>query len=68
VSTFAETIWHIKPSALVENTGRSSTTVSSWRAGRSLPEAGDLPAIADLLRMDLGELCRIVAAESRVKR
>jgi transcriptional regulator with XRE-family HTH domain len=68
VATFKDVIWHIKPSALVENTGRSSTTVSNWRAGRSLPESSDLPAIADLLRMDLGELCRIVAAESRVKR
>ena len=68
MATFAQTIWHIKPSALVENTGRSSTTVSSWRAGRSLPEVSDLPEIAELLRMNLGELTEIVAAESRAKR
>ena len=68
MATFADTIRHIKPSALAKHVKRSTRTVSKWRMGQTLPEVIDLPEIAELLPITLEELTRLVAAESRTRR
>lgn len=50
--------------AIQDATGVSRSNAHNWRNGRTLPETRFLPALAELLRIDLAELTRIVADDS----
>lgn len=63
-SRFIELIRPIRTAAIAQATGKSASFVSRWRRpDGSLPDVGDLPALAKLLNKDLGELTLIVAEE-----
>jgi transcriptional regulator with XRE-family HTH domain len=63
--TLAEILAPYRADAIVEATGKSRASVSTWRAGTTLPNVETLPALAEFLRVDLAELTQIIAADSR---
>jgi transcriptional regulator with XRE-family HTH domain len=54
-----------KTAAIVEEIGVARQAVSQWRSGRTVPDVRYLPALAQFLKIDLGELTEIVATELR---
>lgn len=44
--------------------GVSRSTVHSWKRGETFPSADKLPKLAEILRMDLGELTALIAGDS----
>lgn len=51
-------------SAVAEAVGVSRAAVNAWRAGTAVPDVLRLPKLAELLRIDLGELAQIVADDA----
>lgn len=58
-----------RPVAIAEAVGCSRNAVGAWRLGNAVPDVARLPKLADFLRMDLGELTAVVAADAeRIER
>ncbi|TAM88872.1 hypothetical protein EPN42_08525 [bacterium] len=66
--TLAEMLRPYRTKAIQEATGAARQTAFAWRQGTVIPGPDWLPALAELLRMDLGELALIVAQDSTAKR
>ena len=62
--TLSEVLRPFATSYLSERTGIRAKQISRWRNGNAIPPAPVLPALADAIRMDLGELTRIVAQQA----
>lgn len=52
-------------SRVAEHVEVSKETVSNWANGKTSPSSERLPALAEILRIDLGDLARIVAEDSK---
>ena len=58
--TFSELIEPIRSQAILACVATSATTIAKWRSGAATPEGWQIFPLADLLRMDAGELARVV--------
>lgn len=65
MSALAELLRPYNRSELARQLGTGRARVAKWARGTGKPEASELPRLAALLRMDLGELTTIVADDSR---
>lgn len=69
MTRFRDLIAPYRTEVLAEATGKQASWVSKWRLKDGpLPSIIDLPTIAAVLRMDLGELTRVVAAERAARK
>ena len=64
--TLVELLEPYNGAALARQLGVDKATVSAWRRRIARPTVSQLPRLADILRIDLAELTRIVA-ETRIE-
>jgi transcriptional regulator with XRE-family HTH domain len=50
---------------IAEHVGVTRAAVNDWAHNRTSPGTENLPKLAEILRVDLGDLTRIVAEDSR---
>jgi transcriptional regulator with XRE-family HTH domain len=62
-SRLADLLKPYNATRVAEFVGASRQSTASWARGERVPEIRFLPKLAELLRMDLAELTRLVAAD-----
>jgi transcriptional regulator with XRE-family HTH domain len=63
-TTLVELLKPYNLTRIAEQVGTTKQMTSRWGRGENLPDAKFLPKLAELLRIDLGDLTRIVAADA----
>lgn len=63
--TLADLLATHNRSEIARRLHRSRAAVGRWATGDATPSPMDLPALAEILHIDLGELTMIVAADAR---
>lgn len=65
LDSFADAIRDLKTQSICSRTKATRVRVASWRRGDGLPSFRFVPALAELLRMDVADLTRLIATDDQ---